>query len=70
MQSTRSKTTRNSTRSVSLYRIQLLLEALHRNVGTIIVAKRGQWYRFMQTYTPRSMNREQIEARLNLILCI
>ena len=44
------------------YRTQLLLEALHRNVGTITVAKCGQWYRFMQTYIPRSMNREQIEG--------
>ena len=43
------------------YRTQLLLEALHRNVGTITVAKCGQ-YRFMQTYIPRAMNREQIEV--------
>lgn len=44
------------------YRTQLLMEALHRNVGAITVAKCGQWYRFMQTYIPRSINREHIEG--------
>ena len=32
------------------YRKQLLLQALQRNIGTITVAKCGQWFRFMQVY--------------------
>ena len=38
------------------YRTQLLLQALQRNIGTITVAKCGQWFRFMQTYLPRCIN--------------
>ena len=44
------------------YRTQLLLDALQRNVGTITAAKCGQWYRFMQTYIPRCINREEIQG--------
>ena len=33
------------------YRTQLLLQALQRNIGTISVAKCGQWFRFMQIIT-------------------
>ena len=43
------------------YRTQLLMEALQRNTGTITVAKRTQWFRFMQTYLPRCINKEVIE---------
>ena len=39
------------------YRTQLLLQALQRNIGTITVAKCGQWFRFMQMYLPRCINR-------------
>ena len=42
------------------FRTQLLLEALNRNIGTITPAKCGQWFRFMQTYLPRCINREFI----------
>ena len=44
------------------YRPQLLLQALQRNIGTITVAKCGQWFRFMQTYLPRCINNEAIEG--------
>jgi len=44
------------------YRTQLLLQALQRSIGTITVAKSGQWFRFMQTYIPRCLNREVIEG--------
>ena len=44
------------------YRTQLLLQALQRNIGTITVAKCGQWFRFMQTYLPRCINNEAIEG--------
>ena len=44
------------------FRTRLLLEALTRNIGTITVAKCGQWYRFMQTYIPRCLNNEEIEG--------
>ena len=44
------------------YRTQLLMEALQRNAGTITVAKCTQWFRFMQTYLPRCINREVIEG--------
>ena len=43
------------------YRTQLLMEALQRNAGTIAVAKCTQWFRFMQTYLPRCINRKVIE---------
>ena len=51
-------------RSIPLgeFRTQLLLEALQRSIGTITPAKCMQWYRFMQTYLPRCMNREVIEG--------
>ena len=38
------------------------MEALQRNAGTITVAKCTQWFRFMQTYLPRCINREVIEG--------
>ncbi|XP_068735137.1 uncharacterized protein [Montipora capricornis] len=44
------------------YRTQLLLQALQKNIGTITVAKCGQWFRFMQTYLPRCINNEAIEG--------
>ena len=44
------------------YRTQLLVQALQRNIGTITVAKCGQWFRFMQTYLPRCINNEAIEG--------
>ena len=44
------------------YCTQLLLQALQRNIGTITVAKCGQWFRFMQTYLPRCINNEAIEG--------
>ena len=44
------------------YRTQLLMEALHRNAGTITVAKFTQLLRFMQTYLPRCINTEVIEG--------
>ena len=44
------------------YRTQLLLQALQRNIGTITVAKCGQWFRFMQTYLARCINNEAIEG--------
>ena len=44
------------------YRTQLLLQALQRNIGTITVAKCGQWFRFTQTYLPRCINNEAIEG--------
>ena len=43
------------------HRTQLLLQALQRNVGTITPAECGQWFRFMQKYLPRCLNREQNE---------
>ena len=44
------------------YRTQLLMEALQRNARTITVAKCTEWFRFMQTYLPRCINREVIEG--------
>ena len=49
------------------YRTQLLMEALHSNAGTITVAKCTQWFRFMQTYLLRSINREVIEVNVVLV---
>ena len=44
------------------HRTQLRLQALQRNVSIITPAKCGQWFRFMQTYLHRCLNREQIEG--------
>ena len=44
------------------FRTQRLLEALHRNIDTVTAAKSAQWYRFMQTYLPKCLNREIIEG--------
>ena len=44
------------------YRTQLLMEAFQHNAGTVTVAKRTQWFRFMQTYLPHCINREVIEG--------
>jgi len=44
------------------YRTQLLLQALQRNIGTITVAKCGQWFRFMQTHLPTCISNEAIEG--------
>ena len=40
------------------FRTQQLLEALHRNIDTVTAAKSAQWYRLMQTYLPKCLNRE------------
>ena len=48
-------------------RTQLLHQALLRNIDTITAAKCGQWYRFMQTYIPRCLNKEEIEGKLQNI---
>ena len=44
------------------HRTQLLLQALQGCIGTITIAKCGQWFRLMQTYIPRCLNREAIEG--------
>ena len=44
------------------YRQRILLEASQRNMNTITAAKCAGWYRFMQTYVPRCLNREHIEG--------
>ena len=43
---------------------RLLLDALQRCIGvTCITAARAyHWFRFMQTYLPRCLNREEIEG--------
>ena len=44
------------------FRTQQPLEALHRNIDTVTAAKNAQWYRFMQTYLPKCLNREIMEG--------
>ena len=44
------------------FRTQQMLEALHRNIDTVTAAKSAQWYRFMQTYLPKCLNRQIIEG--------
>ena len=44
------------------FRTQKLHESLHRNIDTIGAAKSAQWYRFMQTYLPKCLNRGVIEG--------
>ena len=44
------------------FRTQQLHEALHRNIDPITAAKSAQWYRFMQTYLPKCLNREVMEG--------
>ena len=44
------------------FRTQQLHEALHRNIDIITAAKSAQWYRFLQTYLPKCLNREVIEG--------
>ena len=44
------------------FRTQQLHEALHRNIDTITTAKSAQWYRFMQIYLAKCLNREVIEG--------
>ena len=48
--------------ALGVYRTQLLLETLERNVATITAAKCAQWYRLMQTNLPRCLNGEVIEG--------
>ena len=45
-------------------RQRILLEARERNMNTVTSHRHkfAQWYRFMQTYMPRCLNREQIEG--------
>ena len=44
------------------YRQQILLRVGRRSTNTITLAKCVQWFRFMQTYIPRCLNRECIEG--------
>ena len=44
------------------FRTQQLLEALNTNIDPVTAAKCAQWFRFMQTYLPRCLNREVIEG--------
>ena len=44
------------------FRTRQLLEALYRNIDTVTADKSAQWYRFMQTYLPKCLNRELIEG--------
>ena len=44
------------------FRTNQLHEALHRNIDKITAVKSAQWYRFMQTYLPKCINREVIEG--------
>ena len=44
------------------FQTQQLFEALHRNIDTVTAAKCAQWFRLMQTYLPRCLNREVIEG--------
>ena len=44
------------------YRHQILVAASESNIGAITVQKCAAWYRFMQTYLPRCLNREIIEG--------
>ena len=41
---------------------QQLLEAPQRNIDTVTAPKSAQWYRFMQTYLLRCLNRDIIEG--------
>ena len=43
-------------------RQRILLEASERNMNTVTPHKCAQWYRFMPTYMPRCLNRDQIEG--------
>ena len=43
------------------HRQRIVLAASQRNMNTITAAKCAGWYRFMQTYIPRCLNREHIE---------
>ena len=42
------------------FRKRILLVASQRNMNAITAAKCAGWYRFMQTYVPRCLNREHI----------
>lgn len=44
------------------YRHRVLLEASERNMATVTHQKCAAWYRFMQTYIPRCLNRDIIEG--------
>ena len=44
------------------YQQRILLEASQRNMNTITAAKCVGWFRFMKTYIPRCLNRENIEG--------
>ena len=48
------------------FRTQQLLEALHRNIDIVTAAKSAQWYRSMQTYLPKCLNREIIEGQTEI----
>ena len=43
-------------------RTRLILDALQRCIGVITAAKAYQWFRFMQNYLPRCLNRKEIEG--------
>ncbi|XP_048587420.1 uncharacterized protein LOC116615731 [Nematostella vectensis] len=53
---------RNRGVPLGIYRTNLLLEALPRNINTITQPKCAEWYRSMQTYLPRCLNGEMIEG--------
>ena len=44
------------------YRQRVLLDVAQEHFNTITAAKCAQWYRFMQTYIPRCLNREPIDG--------
>ena len=44
------------------HRQRIVLAASQRNMNTITAAKCAGWYRFMQTYISRCLNREHIEG--------
>lgn len=44
------------------FRTRQLHEALHINIDAITAAKSAQWYRLMQTYLPKCLNRGVIEG--------
>ena len=50
------------------YRQRILLQASQRNMNTIMAAKCAGWYRFMQTYVPRCLNRNTLKVKNELCL--
>ena len=48
------------------FRTQLLLHTLQRNIRTITAVKCGQWYRLMQTYILRCLNKLKDNSKIIL----